>query len=164
MKTKYLLFLILLFPLLSGCNDTDDIAKIFLGKTWKLTNIMEGGSPSNDYWNGNKEAQAASIALIQAGDNCTIRFSGTITGDIIIGTIAGTATSTTFSGKWRADAESRTFSSNATASSTDNDVLGRAFLEALNNKAISYSGDENNLYIHFKEGQKTKYLLFHVQE
>lgn len=162
MKTKYLFFLALLFPLLSGCNDTDDVARIFLGKTWKLTNIMEGSLPSNDYWNGNEAAQAASIALIQEGDNCTIKFSGTITGNIIIGTTSGRATSTAFSGTWRVDGESRTFSS-ATSTTTDSDVLGKAFLDGLNN-ATSYSGDENNLYIYFKEGQKTKYLLFHVQK
>nr|WP_320059480.1 DUF4847 family protein [uncultured Bacteroides sp.] len=161
MKTKYLCFLILLFPLLSGCNDTDDIAKIFLGKTWKLTNIMEGDAPS-DYWNGNQAAGEASLALIRQGDNCTIKFNGTITENIIIGTIAGTATSTTFNGKWRADGENRTFSS-STNTTTDSDVLGRAFLNGLNN-ATSYSGDENNLYIYFKEGQRTKYLLFRVQK
>ncbi|HAZ57750.1 MAG TPA: DUF4847 domain-containing protein, partial [Bacteroides graminisolvens] len=38
-----------------------------------------------------------------------------------------------------------------------------AFLNGLNN-ATSYKGDENNLYIYFKEGQRTRCLLFHVQE
>ena len=29
--------LLLLLPMFSGCNDTDDVAGIFTGKTWKLT-------------------------------------------------------------------------------------------------------------------------------
>lgn len=28
--------LLLLLPLFSGCNDSDDVAAIFTGKTWKL--------------------------------------------------------------------------------------------------------------------------------
>ena len=31
--------LLLLLPMFSGCNDTDDVAGIFTGKTWKLTYI-----------------------------------------------------------------------------------------------------------------------------
>lgn len=39
--------LLLLLPMFSGCNDTDDVAGIFTGKTWKLTyitkaNVMDG--------------------------------------------------------------------------------------------------------------------------
>ena len=165
MKTKHLLFLLLLFPLLSGCNNTDDLSSIFLGKTWKLTDILEKDlSSSSDYWNGNQSAESTSRELVKQGDNCTITFNGTIAGNTINGKISGRATSTTFSGTWRADGESRTFSASATSPSVDSDVLGRAFLDGLNNKATSYSGDENNLYIYFKEGQKTKCLLFHVQK
>ncbi|KAB6304116.1 DUF4847 domain-containing protein, partial [Bacteroides xylanisolvens] len=31
--------LLLLLPLFSGCNDSDDLQGIFTGKTWKLTYI-----------------------------------------------------------------------------------------------------------------------------
>ena len=31
--------LLLLLPLFSGCNDSDDVAAIFTGKTWKLNYI-----------------------------------------------------------------------------------------------------------------------------
>ncbi|MBP1614324.1 MAG: hypothetical protein H6Q13_1772 [Bacteroidetes bacterium] len=162
MKTKYLCFLILLFPLLSGCNDTDDVAKIFLGKTWKLTDILEGNA-SSDYWDGDETAEEASRASMQEGSNCTIAFSGTITGNTITdGTCSGRGIDNSFSGTWDADGESRTFSSTITPT-TDSDVLGKAFLDGLNN-ATSYSGDESNLYIYFKEEGITKCLLFHVQE
>ena len=33
--------LLLLLPMFSGCNDTDDVAGIFTGKTWKLTYITK---------------------------------------------------------------------------------------------------------------------------
>ena len=42
---KYIgiLFAIMLIPALSGCNDTDDVQKIFTGKTWKMTYITKKG-------------------------------------------------------------------------------------------------------------------------
>lgn len=33
--------LTLVIPFLSGCNDTDDVQKIFTGKTWKMTYIPQ---------------------------------------------------------------------------------------------------------------------------
>ena len=43
---KYIgiLFAIMLIPALSGCNDTDDVQKIFTGKTWKMTYITKKGA------------------------------------------------------------------------------------------------------------------------
>lgn len=35
--------LLLLLPLFSGCNDSDDVAAIFTGKTWKLNYITVDG-------------------------------------------------------------------------------------------------------------------------
>lgn len=161
MKTKHLLFLVLLFPLLSGCNDSDDIAKIFLGKTWKLRDIIEG-KKSSDYWDGDKEAEAASRELMEQENNCTLKFSGTITGNTINkGTISGKAINNSFSGTWDVDGESRAFSTADITPSTDSDVLGQAFLYGLSH-ATSYSGDESNLYIYFKEGGKSKFLLLHI--
>ena len=34
-----ILGLLLLLPLFTGCNDSDDVAAIFTGKTWKLNYI-----------------------------------------------------------------------------------------------------------------------------
>ncbi|WP_071145418.1 DUF4847 family protein [Bacteroides ihuae] len=160
MKTKHLLFLVLLFPLLSGCNDSDDVSKIFFGKTWKLRDIIEGDK-SSDYWDGDEEAEAASRELMEQENNCTIKFSGTITGNTISGTISGRAINNAFSGTWNVDGESRTFSIPEITPNTDSDVLGQAFLYGLNH-ATSYSGDESNLYIYFKEGGKSKFLLLHI--
>lgn len=42
-----ILGLLLLLPLFTGCNDSDDVAAIFTGKTWKLNYItVDGGHDS----------------------------------------------------------------------------------------------------------------------
>ena len=38
-----ILGLLLLLPLFTGCNDSDDVAAIFTGKTWKLNYITVFG-------------------------------------------------------------------------------------------------------------------------
>lgn len=40
--------LLLLLPLFSGCNDSDDVAAIFTGKTWKLNYITVDGGRARD--------------------------------------------------------------------------------------------------------------------
>ena len=43
--------LLLLLPLFSGCNDSDDVAAIFTGKTWKLNYItVDGGHEMFGFW------------------------------------------------------------------------------------------------------------------
>ena len=53
--------LLLLLPLFSGCNDSDDVAAIFTGKTWKLNYItVDGGHEMFGFWE-NEEQEKASI-------------------------------------------------------------------------------------------------------
>ena len=48
--------LLLLLPLFSGCNDSDDVAAIFTGKTWKLTYItLKDGNKMIDLWGGDEK-------------------------------------------------------------------------------------------------------------
>lgn len=51
--------LLLLLPLFSGCNDSDDVAAIFTGKIWKLNYItVDGGHEMFGFWeNENKRKQ-----------------------------------------------------------------------------------------------------------
>ena len=52
--------LLLLLPLFSGCNDSDDVAAIFTGKTWKLTYItLKDGNKMIDLWEEMKKAKAS---------------------------------------------------------------------------------------------------------
>ena len=172
MKNRCLFILLCILPMLCGCNESDDVVRIFTGKTWKLTDVLDGGtypiignsydaSSNPGYWSSN-EAKEASIKLLETENNFTITFTGVLTNKTISGGISGRAASTSFTGSWSADAESNYFTAKP-SSTSDNDALGKAFLNGLNN-ATSYEGDENNLYIYFKEGQRTRCLLFHVQE
>ena len=43
--------LLLLLPMFSGCNDTDDVAGIFTGKTWKLTYITKANGQCRRRYN-----------------------------------------------------------------------------------------------------------------
>lgn len=168
MKNKWLLLFVLLLPLFSGCNDTDDVQKIFTGKTWKLSVIKFAGSDKEckDYWlnaNGtfNQESFEQSNKRLMEADTFTLTFSGTTKEDEISGKANGKAYTITISEvNWKANGVNNDFSI-AVKATNDKDVLGTAFLKALAN-ATSYSGDENNLYIYFTEGQQNKYLAFHV--
>ena len=55
-----ILGLLLLLPLFTGCNDSDDVAAIFTGKTWKLNYItVDGGHDMFPFWEN--EAQKTKI-------------------------------------------------------------------------------------------------------
>ena len=54
-------------------------------------------------------------------------------------------------GKWTANSETREMSTSGTSvSNSESDVLAAAFIQGLNN-AIRYEGDENNLFIYYKD-------------
>ncbi|KAA6333634.1 hypothetical protein EZS27_017974 [termite gut metagenome] len=150
----------------ASCNQTDDLNGIFTGKTWKLTEIRyDNGELCRDYWTApsgfNQEAFDTSYKLKEVKDCFTVTFSGMGTDGKANGQYTGRATSITLSGNWYADAKSKTFQTSKQSTENDNDVLGRAFANAIKN-AESYSGDYNNLTIYFKEGQVRKYLLMHI--
>lgn len=54
--------LLLLLPLFSGCNDSDDVAAIFTGKTWKLNYItVDGGHEMFDFLGKNEAEKKKSM-------------------------------------------------------------------------------------------------------
>lgn len=54
--------LLLLLPLFSGCNDSDDVAAIFTGKTWKLNYItVDGGHEMFNFWGKNEAEKKKSM-------------------------------------------------------------------------------------------------------
>ena len=132
-----ILGLLLLLPLFTGCNDSDDVAAIFTGKTWKLNYItVDGGHDMFPFWEN--EAQKTKIYdELNKNGTYNVIFEGTVEGDIIKGNIKGTVITTTgnFEGTWSA--------------------LAKNFLEGLNN-ATSYEGDENNLYLLYKPQSNTQ--------
>jgi len=157
--------LLLLLPLFSGCNDSDDVAAIFTGKTWKLNYItVDGGHDMFDFW-GDKQKEKASIEELNKNGTYNIVFDGTVDGDVINGNIKGSVIATsTFEGKWSANAKNNNFKASvATAGNYGGDLLAKNFLEGLN-AATSYEGDSNNLYLLYKpaSGQQTFRMVFRV--
>lgn len=152
--------LLLLLPLFSGCNDSDDVAAIFTGKTWKLNYItVDGGHGENE------EQEKASIKELNKNGTYNIVFDGTVDGDVINGNIKGTVIATsTFEGKWNANAKNNSFKATVTTTgSYGDDKLAKNFIEGLN-AATSYEGDSNNLYLLYKpaSGKQTFRMVFRV--
>lgn len=152
-------WLLLLIPLFSGCNDSDDLQSIFTGKTWRLSYInfkdqagMMGGfnEESMKIFEENKAAY-------------TITFTGTEEEDRITGSIAGRVITSDIKGTWSANGKSNEFHASI-GDASEKDALARKFIEGLNT-ASSYTGDEKNLFIYFKtsSGQQTYVLAFHVK-
>lgn len=154
--------LFLLLPLFAGCNDTDDVAAIFTGKTWKLNYItVDGGHEMFDFW-GDKEKERASIKELNENGTYNVIFEGVAEGDVISGKVRGTViTSYSLDGTWSANGKNNNFNASVTGND-GGDVLAKNFLEGLN-AATSYEGDTNgNLYLIYKGGQRTFRMFFRV--
>lgn len=156
-----------ILPLLMGCNNTDDVQAIFTGKRWKLSVIKFAGSDKEcrDYWvTGGEFDQGkfeASNRILAGKETFTLTFTGVTTDDEISGKATGKAYTTEINNaSWRANGTSNDFSIGI-QTTNDQDVLATAFLKALSN-ATSYSGNRDNLYLYFTDGQQNKYLVFHV--
>ena len=159
-----LLLVALLTPVLSACEQEDDVVDIFTGKTWYMTYIaVEGQNKMYDFWQGNEDARIQSFKPIP-GDNYTLTFDGADLGNSIGGgTFSGRATSASISGKWNANGENRELQLTIDKAGTDTDkYLGKAFIDGLKS-AFKYGGDNKNLYIYYKEGQTVKFISFAPQ-
>lgn len=158
-KNKWLLLIFLLLPVLSGCNDTDDVQQIFTGKTWKLNYITtKNGHEMFNFWDNDTAAREESMKRLRESGTYQINFSGTTTDDIINGNINGTLIIANINGTWSANARSQDFSA-AVKSGSEKDILAKKFIEILN-KADSYSGsDENNLYLNYENLSMVFYVV-----
>ena len=153
----------LLCPLLAGCTNDDDMIAIFTGKSWKLTYIAaEGTNKQYDFWGGNETAFQNSMDALKNTANFVIGFEGNDLNGIAGGTFSGRGILYTFDGTWSADGESNALSLSLKDASTERDVLASAFMQGLRN-AYRYSGDSQNLYIYYKEGQTVKFMAFRPQ-
>ena len=62
-----MLLMFSLLPLLSGCDNEDDVIGIFTGKTWKLSRLTNKGSNAQFYpnlWNNNEEEMKKKIISV----------------------------------------------------------------------------------------------------
>ena len=162
-KLTYLLLLLLL-PLLGGCDTEDNVLEIFTGKTWKLTYIaLEGQHQMFDFWNEDTDAAWRSLQLLEQGSTFIIEFNGSETADYVGGDFEAQAVNRSITGNWAANGASRELSlNNLRTSGNDSDILAQAFLTGLQN-AVRYSGDSQYLYIYYEDGQTTKCMAFHIQ-
>lgn len=162
-KLAFLLMLILL-PLLGGCDEEDDVMEIFTGKTWKLTYIaLEGQHQMFNFWNNDTNAAKRSMQLLEQESSFTVEFNGSELTEYVGGDFEALAVNCSLRGNWAANGASRELRLiDIRTSGNDTDVLARAFRTGLTN-AIRYSGDSQNLYIYYEDGQTTKYMAFHIK-
>ena len=152
--------LLLLLPLFSGCNDSDDLQGIFTGKTWKLTyiNLKDKGGWMNGF------SEKSIKILNENQESYTITFTGTEEDNRISnGAVKGRIITADLTGTWRANGKNNEFHASVT-NVNENDDLAKEFIKGLNN-ASSYIGDDNGLFLYYNPAgsQQTYVLAFHVQ-
>ncbi len=156
--------LFLLLPLFAGCNDTDDVAAIFTGKTWKLNYItVDGGHEMFGFWE-NEAEKKKSIEELNKNGTYNVIFEGVTEGDLISGKIRGTVVASySLAGTWSANGKNNDFNANITEGNDGGDKLAKSFIQGLNN-ATSYEGDNKNLYLLYKPAgsQQTFRMVFRV--
>lgn len=161
-KLLTLLLFATLLPLLEACDQGDDIAEIFTGKTWKLTYITMNGQ-TVDFWNGDEAAYNESERLRRQSATFTVTFHGGDTESVAGGEFNARAVNRTINGQWTADGVSHELRlTDIRVTGSDTDVLATAFYNGLQN-ATRYEGDSQNLYIYYEDGETTKCMAFHVQ-
>lgn len=164
MKCSMLLCcLIWAIPFLSGCNDTDDVQKIFTGKTWKMTNITRGKDAQGRWYRfpGVSDEMYASYDPVSGTRAFRIVFEGSTSDDVISGNFSnGASSAVTIGGTWSANGRSNEFRANIKqSSSSGSDTLGKYIIEAIQ-KATSYQGDERNLYLYYEYEGETLFMAF----
>lgn len=155
--------LLLLLPLFSGCNDTDDVAGIFTGKKWKLTYItVKNDNKMVNFWNTDNDARKKSMERLEQAGTYTLIFNGAVEDNIIKGQLSGTLIAASITGAWSANGDDNKFHAAAEPVS-ETDILAKEFMEGLNS-ATSYLGDDRNLYLYYtpKGSKQTFSLVFRV--
>ena len=156
MKTIRTLMMCIIAICSISCNNNDDVESIFTDKRWNLSFIAsEGSYKQYNFWggemNGSNIKFANSMNALKNTGNFFVEFTGTINNRTISGTFSGKGISGVINGKWTAHSETREMSTSGTSvSNSESDVLAAAFIQGLNN-AIRYEGDENNLFIYYKD-------------
>jgi hypothetical protein len=148
MKLKsFILMLIMALPLLTACNDTDDVQSIFTGRSWKLTYITQKNKHAWYKFSDVTDEMYKQYDPVSGSKSFVISFSGTAKDETITGNVTGEGAAT-LSGTWSANGKTRAVSTNITRS-TASDALAKKIVEGVKN-ATSYEGDNSNLYLYFE--------------
>lgn len=163
MRYMTIVLCLILIPVLSGCNDTDDVQKIFTGKTWKMTNITRGKKDEGKWFTfpGVTEEVYRSYDPKNGSRAFRISFEGSTLDDVISGKFSNVSPSSiTINGSWNANARNNDFHANIEkSSSSKGDTLGKYIIEAIQ-KATSYEGDEYNLFLYYEYNNEVLYIAF----
>ena len=151
--------LLLLLPMFSGCNDTDDVAGIFTGKTWKLTYITKANGHG---WYKFADVDDSNIMEYADGKKTfMLVFSGTVEDDIIQGTFTGSG-AINANGTWSANGKNQEFGKKVEKGTPidSKDRIAEKILEGMK-KANSYKGsDSRNLYLYYQTDKENLCLVF----
>ncbi len=157
-----ILFVLSLLPMLSGCNNKDDVIEVFTGKTWKLSRLTNEGSSAQFYpglWQDEKAANNSKEAL-KVEDNFTLIFEGSeLNGELMGARISGQGIRSNFSGSWSADGKSQTVTLLPDIKGTESDALANAFIKGLKT-VYQYEGNANSLTLFFKDGNTIRVMGF----
>ena len=146
-----MLLMFSLLPLLSGCDNEDDVIGIFTGKTWKLSRLTNKGSNAQFYpnlWNNNEEEMKKSLdKLYNQKSTFTLNFEGTeLDGELMGTTVNGQGINSSVNGTWKADGASGSLSiSVKVTGAAESDALAKAFISGLQN-VYKYEGDANSVH------------------
>ena len=163
-----MLLMFSLLPLLSGCDNEDDVIGIFTGKTWKLSRLTNKGSNAQFYpnlWNNNEEEMKKSLdKLYNQKSTFTLNFEGTeLDGELMGTTVNGQGINSSVNGTWKADGASGSLSiSVKVTGAAESDALAKAFISGLQN-VYKYEGNANSLTLYFKDGPTTRVMGFTPQ-
>lgn len=147
MKSKFLFLLILIIPFIQGCNNTDDLETILVGKTWRLSSFYDSKGEVIPY-DGAKEL------FENNPSSFVITFHES--------TFSGKALNKTFSGTWKGDGNTNSFSFYIDKTTgSDSEQIAIDFFNAIKDVDSYRNADENNLELNYSEG--SKFMRFYVK-
>ena len=161
-----MLLMFSLLPLLSGCDNEDDVIGIFTGKPWKLSRLANKDS-NRQFYSGlwkDEEAERKSRDFLKIEGNFTLNFEGSdVNGELMGTTVTGHGIHSNADGTWKANGASGSLSiSVKVTGAAESDALAKAFISGLQN-VYKYEGDANSLTLYFKDGPTTRVMGFTPQ-
>lgn len=152
MKNKIIFLLLTVIPFLGGCNNTEDLKGLIVGKTWRLDCFYykSGDAILDRYPTANK-------ILENNPNGFYLKFNEN-------NTFTGQAINSSFSGTWTGNSRSNDFSMTITqiAGSDDSQAIASDFVKAVSG-AYSYKADENILTIHYSYSGRNEYMSFRIK-
>lgn len=149
------ILLIALIPLISSCNNEDDVVEIFTGKTWKMSRLTDHGKNPPQFYQGiwkTENEKMRSMELLNKEGNFQVTFEGSEVNGEVNGTqvkIQGVGSTAT--GTWQANGKDNTVRIQIkNVRGTETDPLAKAFMAAIR-KVFSYEGDINQLTLFYQE-------------